>query len=102
MNVSGLAVSRNNMQTIVSVTSFVIVAYQVSRNIIWAPRSVIINDVFTLYSQSDCSINFERGNENRVRKSRRTLQIKVRIKSFLEQLTLFVKTFVLFKKLIIQ
>ena len=39
---------------------------------------------------------------NRARKSRRTLQNKVRLKVLPEQLTLFVNTFVAFKKYIIQ
>ena len=39
---------------------------------------------------------------NRARKSRRTLQNKVRLKVLPEQLTLFVNTFVAFKKCIIQ
>ena len=38
---------------------------------------------------------------NRARKSRRTLQNKVRLKVLPEQLTLFVDTFVAFKKCII-
>ena len=41
-------------------------------------------------------------NGNRARKSRRTLQNKVRLKVLPEQLTLFVNTFVAFKKCIIQ
>ena len=40
--------------------------------------------------------------ENRARKSRRTLQNKVKIRVFPEQLTLFINTFVSFKKCIIQ
>ena len=42
MNVSGLAVSCNNTQTIVSVTSLRLLRNQVSRNIVLAPPSVMI------------------------------------------------------------
>ena len=40
--------------------------------------------------------------DNRARKYRRTLQNKVRIKVFLEQLTLFINTFVALKQCINQ
>ena len=40
--------------------------------------------------------------DNRARKSRRTLQNKVRIKVFPEQLTLFINMFVALKQCIIQ
>ena len=56
INVCRLAVSHNNMQTIVSVTSFRLLRNQVSRNIVLAPRSVMITISLLFNSQSDCSI----------------------------------------------
>ena len=56
INVSRLAFSRNNTRTIVSVTSFRLLGNQVSRNIVLAPRSVMITISYHFISQSDCSI----------------------------------------------
>ena len=56
INASRFAVSRNNRRTIVSVTSFRLLPNQVSRNIVLAPRSVMITISYHFISQSDCSI----------------------------------------------
>ena len=53
---SGVAVSPNNMQTIVDLKSFSIVAYQVSRNLIFASQLVMITIFLHSICQSDCSI----------------------------------------------